>query len=61
MLPCTIERESGDFFLGRAVQHESFAGRRDAVDQAAAVGTGNQVALSVEREHADVRVVAFEK
>ena len=56
-----VERQGGDFFLGRAVENEGFAIGRNAVHQAAAVRAGNQVALGIERQHADVGLVAGEK
>ena len=56
-----IEGERRDLFLGSAVQDEAFAGRRNAVYQAAAIGAGNQVALRIERQHADVGLVALEE
>ena len=57
----TVERERGDLFLGSAVEHEAFAGRRNPVDQAAAISAGDQVSLGIEREHADVGFVALEE
>src|ERR1019366_5195659 len=56
-----IDGESSDLLLGRAVQHEAFALRGDAIDQPAAVGPGDQVAGVVEIESADVRLIALEE
>ena len=56
-----IEGERGDLFLGRAVEDETFARGRNAVDESAAVGAGNQIALRIEGEDANVGFVALEK
>ena len=56
-----VDGESGDLLLGRAVQHEAFALRRDAIDQPTAVGSGDQVAGVVEIECADLRLIALEE
>ena len=56
-----IERERRDFFLGRAVQHEPLAGGRNAIDQSAAIGAGNQILLGIEGEDTDVSLIALEE
>ena len=56
-----IDGERGDFFFRRAVEDEAFALRRDAVDEAAAVGSGDEVLLVVDGESADVGFVALEE
>ena len=56
-----VDSERCNFFFGRAVEHERFAIRRDAVDQPAAIGTGNQVSFGIEREHANVDFIALEE
>src|SRR5579864_4424918 len=48
-VPGVIDGQAGDFALGRAVKHESFALGINAINQAAAIGAGNQVPLIVER------------
>ena len=56
-----VDGERGNFFPGRAVENERFAIRRDPVDQSAAIGTGNQVSLGIECEHANVNFIALEE
>jgi len=41
-----VDGQGRDFFFRRAVEHEAFSAGRDAIDQAAAVGTGDQIALA---------------
>ena len=56
-----VDRQGGDFFLRRAVEDEAFSAGRDAIDQAAAVRSGDQIAFVVEGQHADVGFVTLEK
>ena len=56
-----VERQRGNFFFGRAVQHEAFARGRNTVHQATAIGAGNQFPLRVERQHADMSLIALEE
>ena len=56
-----VNGERGDFFLGSAVEDERLASWRDAIDQAAAIGAGNQIPLGIEGEDANVHFVAFEE
>ena len=56
-----IDGERGDFFLGGAVENEGFAGGRDAIDEAAAVGAGDEVAFGIEGQNANVDFVALEE
>ena len=56
-----IDGERGDFFFRCAVEDEAFALRRDAIDEAAAVGSGDDVLLIVDGDGADVGFVALEK
>ena len=56
-----VDGERGNFFLGRAVENERVAIRRDAIDQTAAIGAGNQVSLGIERKNANVDFIALEK
>src|ERR1019366_2963050 len=43
-----VDSERCNLFFGRAVENKRFAIRRDAIDQPAAIGTGNQVAFGLE-------------
>src|ERR1700733_1262656 len=56
-----VEGEGRDLFLGGAVEDETFPGGRNAVDQAAAVGAGDEVSVGVEGQHADGGLVTFEE
>jgi hypothetical protein len=56
-----IDGEGSDFFLRSAVQNEAFPVRGDAIDKAAAVRSGDQIAFRVEGEDADVGLVALEE
>ena len=56
-----VDVERGNLFFRRAIENERLAGRRDAVDQPASVGAGNQVAPRIEMQDADVGFVALEK
>ena len=60
-VPSPIDGQGGDLLLGRAVQNEAIALRRDAIDEAAAVGAGEEVAKLVEVEGANLGFVALEK
>ena len=40
-----VDGQRGDLLLGRAVEDESIAIRRDSIHQATAVGAGDQIAL----------------
>ena len=51
----------GDLPPRRLEEHVALALRIDAVDQSRAVGAGNQVALRVPCQSADMRLVALEK
>ncbi len=61
MFPDRSSAERRDLFLGGAVQHESFASRRNAIDEPAAVGAGNQIVLRIEGQNADVGLIALEE
>ena len=61
MFPARSSASERDFLLRRTVQHESLARGRDAIDQPAAIGTGDQIFLRVEGEDANVGFVALEK
>ncbi len=56
-----IERQRCDLFLGRAVKHKAFARGRNAIDQPAAVGAGNQILLRIEGQNANVGFIALEE
>ena len=56
-----VNGERGDFLLGRAVENKGFAIGRDAINQPAAVGSGNQVSLGIERESTNMDFIAFEE
>src|ERR1019366_6218302 len=56
-----VDSERCNLFFGRAVENKRFAIRRDAIDQPAAIGTGNQVAFGIEREHANVDFIALKE
>lgn len=56
-----VDGERRDLLLRRAVEDEALALRRDAVDQAAAVGTGDDIAAVVEVKHANLGLVALEE
>ena len=56
-----VDGERGNFFLGRAVENERFAIRRNAIDKAAAIGAGNQVSFGIECENANVDFIALEE
>src|ERR1700744_4404580 len=56
-----IDCQRGDLFFRRAVEHEAFALRRDAVDEATALGTGDEVLVVIEGELADEGFVALEE
>src|ERR1700751_1720712 len=56
-----IERKRRDFLFGRAVENESFTGRRDAVYESAAIRARDQIPLGIECEYTDVRLITFEK
>ena len=56
-----VDGEGGNFFLGRAVENERLAILRDAIDQSAAIGTGNEVAFGIERENPNVDLIALEE
>jgi len=56
-----VDSQRGNFFFGRAVENEAFSSRRNSVDQAASVRTGDQIASGIEPHYADMRFIAFEK
>ena len=56
-----VESEAGDLALGCAVENEAFALWGDPVYEAATVGPGDEVALHIERENANVRLVTLEE
>src|ERR1019366_3744093 len=56
-----VDGERSDFFLGRAVENERFAIRRDAIDKPTAIGAGNQVSFRIECENANVDFIALEE
>ncbi len=60
-IACEVHGESGDLLFGCAVQDEGFALRGDAIDQATAVGAGDEVAAIVEVEGANLGFVALEE
>ena len=51
----------GDFAARGFKEHVAFALRTDAIDEAGAVGAGDEVALRIPRERADVLLIALEK
>ena len=56
-----VDGQGRDFFFRRAVEHEAFSAGRDAIDQAAAVGTGDQIAFVVKGHHPDVGFVTLKE
>ena len=53
--------DGGNFAARGFKEHVAFALRTDAIDEAGAVGAGDQVAFRVPRESANVLFVALEK
>ena len=53
--------DGGDLAAGRFEEHVAFAFGADAVDEAGAVGAGDEVALGVPGQGADVGFVALEE
>ena len=60
-IAAAVDGEGGNFLLGGAVQHEALAGGRNAIDQAAAVRTGDQIPLGIESQDANMSFIALEK
>src|SRR5581483_10598744 len=60
-VPRSIDRQRGDFFLRGAIQDESLAIGRDPIDQAAAIGTRDQISIGVEDQLADVHFVTLKE
>jgi hypothetical protein len=56
-----IEGQRRDFLLRRAVENKSFPGRRNSVNQSAAVRPRDQVSLSIQGESADVGFITLEE
>src|SRR4029077_18907570 len=56
-----VDGERGNFFLGRAVENERFAIRRNAIHKPAAIGAGNEISVGIERENANVNLIALEE
>src|SRR5215469_15002652 len=56
-----INCQAGYFPLGSAVEHESFALRRDPVDQTAPVRSGNEISFGIQGQYPYVRLVALEE
>ena len=56
-----VDGQRGDFFFRCAVKHEAFAAGLDLVYQSTAVRAGDQIALGIHRQHADVGFIAFEE
>ena len=55
------DSDGGDFAARSFKEHVAFALRADAIDQAGAVGAGDQVAFCVPRQGTDVLLVALKK
>ena len=60
-IACLIDSKTCDLTLWCAIQNESIALRRNPVNQTAAVRTGDYVALRIEGQHSNVRLVALEE
>ena len=56
-----VDGERGNFFLGRAVENEGLAIRRNAIEKPAAIGPGNQISFEIECENANVDFIALEE
>src|SRR5271166_1231203 len=57
----SVNGERSDFLLRRTIQNEAFTLRRDAINEAAAVGSGNQIARIIEIQNTNVRLVTLEE
>src|SRR5581483_5030202 len=60
-VPHLVDCQAGDLSLRRTIENEYVALGSYAIDEAAAIRAGNQISLRIECEHADVRLIAFEK
>ena len=61
MAPSWSDCNRGDLALGRLIQHKALTGWRDAQDQAAGLGSNDQVVLCVDGERARVRFLGLEE
>src|SRR5215469_16826202 len=56
-----VQRQRRDFLLGGAVEDESLSRWRNAIHQSAAIRTCNQIALRIQGQRANMRLIALEK
>src|SRR5579872_144995 len=57
-IPRTIQRKRGYFFFWRAIQYKALARWRNSIDETAAVGAGDEIALRVHRQDANMSFIA---
>ena len=56
-----VKSQSGNLFLRCAVQHKTFPGGGDAIDQSTTIGARDQVLLRIEGQYPDMGFIALEE